>query len=71
VIYLLISLNISGMNDVIHKAFTPNINVIQVTEVLDIKEWLLTEMESLWGNHSKPHHFMFKKNDGISEMFYK
>jgi hypothetical protein len=62
---------VSGLKDIIHNSYTPPIYVIELTTIIDCKEWLLRGMEKVWGNHSKPHHFVFKKVDGETVMFYK
>jgi hypothetical protein len=64
-------LYISGLKDIIHNAYNPPIHTVEINQVIDCKEWLLTGMEKVWGNHSRPLHFLFKKVDGETVMFYK
>lgn len=59
------------LKQVIEKSFSPAPEVVEVSDVRDIKEWLLPHTPILH-DHLKAHQFKFELgSDGESRMYYK
>ena len=62
---------IPALHTVIHRAFTPEPITADLTNIWNIKSWLLPHIKGL-KNHSRPHAFRFiKGKDGNVEMTYR
>ncbi|XP_038063298.1 uncharacterized protein LOC119733986 [Patiria miniata] len=60
------------LHEVVENSYTPRVLVRQLfgSDLWDIKSWLLPHLKPI-GNHSKPHHFLFKKVNGAARMYYR